>query len=154
VTIPNQFPKLRTDGQPQQSRVQDNVSTLLAPIAAALGRTPLLGGLPAWTNLDVLNGLSSGYVANAFVGPQFHIDGFRYCHVRGKVTNATAGAIALSIARLPSGARPIAYTYFRTIYSLAGATVNLIVQPDGFILPDSIAAGENINFSFEFLAEQ
>lgn len=163
----SQFPKLRTNEQPQQSRTQDNVSQVLTPIATALSATPLLGAPPpAWVAEDFV-GTSWGFYAGvagsnsaSFPHPAHHMDALGYVHIRGAASNASAAlAVDLAVVRLPKGLRPNVAVPFPAVgigATLTAGAFFLVLDTNGFLSTYSVdvPAGEAFSWSFSYLAEQ
>ena len=139
---------------PQQSRVQDNVQSVLGPLAKAVQNTPIMGAAPpAWIRPSLLNGFTAGA---PFPLPAYHRDCLGYVHVKGFVTNFTGAPIAGSTDAfvLPPGYRPNEVRSFPS-FDGAGASQVVGVTPSGrvrFLLAVANAGGASLELSF--LAEQ
>jgi hypothetical protein len=130
----------------QQSRVQDNVNSVLGPVAQALQNTPIMGGpLPTMTAPSLLAGLVNFNII--FYAPMsWHIDALGYVHLGGGVVSA-AGAAANTVAFvLPIQARP---KYVRDFaVEGTGSTAQFVeVLPNGnVVILLAIAAGGYCTF--------
>lgn len=141
---PNRFPILRGPDA-QQSRVQDNVQSVLSPLARALQGTPIMGASqPAWTQVQLLNGFTP-----TASPPSYQVDCIGRVHLRGRAAHV-AGAGPLTVALvLPIEARP-GLTH---LFPAAGtvAVQNVIVGANGNVtILNPLAAGDEISFEFSF----
>lgn len=149
------FPRLYGTPTPGEvpaalARIQDNISTVLGPTAAALQATPIMGAPPpAWIRPPTLN----GWIATGgFAEPAFHRDALGYVHVKGAFTNSLGVANAAVIFTLPIGYRPGEVNLFGVVG--AGAAPQFVtIALDGSVTPTSTAAGDNKHLNFTFLAE-
>lgn len=155
MSIPGQPLKLRDGAQPQQSRVQDNLTALLTPISTALGATPILGAAPpAWISLDVASALVSFVAGSSFLRPSYHVDALRYCHHKGNLTDAGAGTPQGTVLfRLPQEIWP-AYTGYYPAWSGGGAALPwsaFIITPGGVVTnAGALGAGGTYSWDFEY----
>ncbi len=143
------FPKLRgADGQ--ASRVQDNISQQLQPIADALAQTPIMGAAaPEWLTPYLLADFTN--FGGIYAPASFHRDALRYVHGRGLIVTAAGQAIGTQIYILPMGYRPQASQRFVVGGS---ALASIEVSAKGVVsLNRAVAAGANIDVAFDFLAE-
>jgi hypothetical protein len=103
----NAFNRLYDAGQPQQSRVQDNLAALVGPVAKALQNTPIMGAAaPAWVPLALASAFTA---ATGYAAPSMHKDALGYVHVRGRATSAAGvAANATLVPAWPQGFRPSA----------------------------------------------
>lgn len=146
----SRFPILR-GSDVQQSRVQDNVSALVGPVAKALQNTPIMGGAPpAWiapNRLSALADLLGGYHPLGY-----HRDALGYVHVTGGVASATGVAAGTTAFVLAQGYRPAYQVTFMGTTATVGGIVD--VTPDGRVtMVSAVAAGGYYTFEFSFLAE-
>jgi hypothetical protein len=147
------FPRLY-GGTPSESRTQDNVQTVLGPLANRLGATPIMGAAPpAW----IRTALSGGFTTLApLTLPAYHRDALGYVHVKGVLVNLTGAPIAGGVVAftLPAGYRPNESRGFPSNDGAGGAQ-EVVVTPAGavsFLLAVANAGSGSVEFSF--LAEQ
>lgn len=148
----SQFPILRTPEQPQQSRVQDGIASVVNPAVKALQNTPIMGAPPpAWIRPDLLNGWVN--YGNACEVIAFHRDALGYVHAKGVLINNTGGALAAVIMLFPKAHRP-AFTQRFAVMGDAGTSQAISVFATGFAQPIvAVPNGGTCDFAFTFLAE-
>lgn len=151
---PTVFARLRSGAE--LSRVQDQVASVVNPVAQAVGTTPMLGAAPpAWLPADLLNGFT--WVGGTTAQPSSHLDALRYVHTRGFAINNTGGLLTgVPVLRLPSGSWP-AVDFIQPASaqgSIFGTGFNITVTQDGFLIPDDVPNGDSFSWYFSFLAEQ
>jgi hypothetical protein len=101
----NRFSILR-GADVQQSRVQDNVSGLVAPVAKALQNTPIMGAAPpVWTVAQLLNAFTT-FPTLGFGPPSWQLDALGYVHLRGLAFHVAGVAALTDIFVLPIAMRP------------------------------------------------
>lgn len=146
------FPILRGPDA-QQSRVQDNVSALVTPVARALQGTPIMGAPPpAWILATPLNGFSTPSSAG-FPSISFHRDALGYVHVKMSVAHVGGTAALSTIFELPIGYRSKETLPFAGM-AAAGAYQGVFVLANGQVQNRLImAAGAVLYANFSFLAE-
>ncbi len=152
---PTVFPKLRGDGVTEgQSRSQDNVDTVLRPMAQALSKTPIMGAPPpGWTPIVLAAGFA--YTTTNQKLPAFQKDALGYVWAGGGGIQHAAGCAAgTTMFTFPIGHRPSSIIHFAVKGS--GATAQFLeVRSNGDVQVEVlIAAGGFIDFFFSFLAEQ
>lgn len=148
---PVSFPVLRTPQTAQQSRVQDNVQDVLAPLAQRVGSTPIMGAPPPpWIKPSLLAGWSN---LTTRVQSGFHKDALGYMHFRGYLAAGTLSAIAFV---LPAGFRPGETVVFAPyVYNGAPTTGYLEVRTDGGVfLSGPVGTLELSLAGLTFLAER
>ncbi len=134
------------------SRVQDNISATLNPVASALQATPIMGAPPPpWVRPDILNGFSQ--TASPQPVCAFHLDALDYVHVKLALTHAAGTAAGTSAFILPLGFRPLeTLTFMGT--DATGVSTSVTVDNAGNVANFNLmAAGDQILASFIFLAE-
>jgi len=146
----SRFPILRGDDA-QQSRVQDNVSALVGPLAKALQATPIMGAAaPSPILPSLLNGWTSNSTGIAVVS--FHRDALGYVHVGGYAINAVGVAGFATTWLMPLGYRPAALR----IFAVRGTAITpqfVEVGNDGIVRTQlAVAAGGDCTFEFSYLA--
>lgn len=149
--VASRFPVLRGPDA-QQSRVQDNVQALVAPLAKALQNTPIMGApSPAWIQPSPLNGFAN--LGGGFVVLRFHRDALGYVHIQGVVTNAVGCALQTAIFTLPLRYRP-ALSLVQICEATGGTLGSIEVRPTGDVNTRFVvAAGGYLAFVLDFLAE-
>jgi hypothetical protein len=147
----SRFPILRgTDAQ--QSRVQDNVSALVSPLARALQNTPIMGAAPvpyvAPSRQAALADLLGGYAPLGF-----RVDQMGNVHLRGGVLSA-AGVAANTVAFvLPVAARPAYQHDFATTQGPGIFQITSVFSDGRVVMVNAIAAGSWSTFDgVSFLA--
>ena len=145
------FPVLRGP-DPQQSRVQDNVQSVLGPVAKSLQNTPIMGAPPpSWIRPSLLNGWTSDTAGVAVIA--FHRDALGYVHVGGYGVNAAGCAGFTTTWTMPMGYRPRDVR----IFAVRGTSLGLQfveVGPSGDVRTQiAVVAGGNSTFEFSYLAE-
>lgn len=161
------IPKLRDSGQPQQSRVQDNIAQTVQPTIQAVAKTPIGGAPPpAWVRADYLSGSPAVATAFADIAPTsvagatpsqtiFHRDalGYVWMHVAAK-TAAGAGAGA-AVLTLPMKYRPAQTSTVPAFNQTTGAINQLTISPAGLVSTvPAVGAGASVVGYFSFLGEQ
>lgn len=147
------YPKLRNAENPQSSRTQDNVDSVVRPVAAALTNTPIMGAKPpAWILPDLLNGFANAGGIYAAVG--YHKDALGYVHCKGVMAHAAGTAAGTQVMLFAPGYRPGAVQRF-TVEGTAATAQFIAVNGAGVAAVEVlIAAGGTCDFAFSFLAEQ
>lgn len=148
----NRFPVIRGPDA-QQSRVQDNIQGVLAPVARALQNTPVMGAPPpAWILVSVLNGFDSPAQAQ-FDSFAFHKDCLGYVHIKGSAIHAAGTAAFTTLFILPKGYRTLKTRIFAASAS-GGAVQQAFLTNAGEVQNRvAMAAGSSIYLEFSFLAE-
>jgi hypothetical protein len=146
------FPKLRggTDESGEAARRDDNIDSVLRPLATRLANTPIMGAAaPSWVRPDLTAGWTQ--VATPFAKVAYHKDALGYVHLKGLVNNTSGGALATALFTLPIGYRPSETLRFGV---LGGLNVN--ITANGAVTPTAaIGAGNNFEITgVVFLAER
>jgi len=150
----SRFPILRGPDA-QQSRVQDNVQGVLAPVARALQNTPIMGAAsPAWIRPTLLNGFGApAVVAPPFDDVAFTKNALGEVWVKGACSHAAGTAAFTTIFLLPLGYRPSRLRQI-PVSGSAGAAQSVWVLPSGEVQNRILmAAGVSLYPEFSFLAE-
>ena len=105
--VASRFPIIR-GLDPLVSRLQDNVSALVGPVAEALQSTPIMGAAPPpWTLAQLLNGyVSASAFIPGFFPPAWQLDALGYVHLRGGVAHVAGTAAFTTLFILPLAMRP------------------------------------------------
>jgi hypothetical protein len=148
----SRFPVLRGPDA-QQSRVQDSIQGVLAPVAKALQGTPIMGAPPpSWIYGAPLN----GFVAPAlpqFSSIAFMKDALGFVHVQMSATHAVGTAALTTIFILPMGYRSRQTLPFAGMGS-AGAYQGVFMLNTGEVQNRLIMAANAVIYAnFSFLAE-
>ncbi len=151
------FPRLR-GGDPQQTRVQDNIGAQVSSVAKAVAATPMLNGtLPAW----VWYSLTGGFANNTNVGTggtvtapaSRHRDSLGYFHLQGALTHAAGCAAGTVLAVAPMGERP-KYEQRIPVKGTGGTFQCILVSPNGNISVEvAVAAGGSVDLCGSYLAD-
>jgi hypothetical protein len=152
MTTPTKMVKIR-NADAHVSRVQDNVSAVLDPVAQSVGSTPIMGAPPpAWVALSLLADFAqtTGQAVSAY-----HKDALGYVHSKGSVTTAAGQAAGVAVVGpLPLGCRPKEPQRL-SVRGNAGAVQAIVIGIDGTLKLDvAVAAGGTVDLGFSFLAEQ
>lgn len=151
-------PKLREDGSPLASRVQDAIWNTLTPLAKRVGATPIMGASPPpWIRPDIIS--TSGFAqvatgATPFLPvTAFHKDALGYVHGKlGLVTAAGAGPV--TVFPMPVGYRPAETLSF---FGGDGGGVNVwefaVFQNGDLQIVSALGAGGLVVATFTYLAE-
>ena len=151
----SRFPVLRVPGDPLAARVQQNISSVLAPVAKALQDTPIMGAAPPpWQLPQLLNGFTFLYSGALRAGTGFAKDalGYVWCNVTVQNSGGGPAAAGTPIFRFPVGYRPVSPMGFACNAHTSCDPVDLGIDgtvSDGVNLP----AGAHIHLCFAFLAE-
>ena len=151
MSAPANFLKLRGIDA-TQTRTQDNINGTLAPVAAALGATPIMGAPPpAWIRPDILNGY--GQLAAPLPLCAYHKDALGYVHTKIALDHA-AGAVAGTVAFVyGSGYRPSETLTFSGC-DAAGVLMAMTLDSAGNLSNlAALAAADTVRMCFSFLAE-
>ncbi len=164
MALSSKFAKVLDKADPQQSRVQDNVNSVLEPVARYVQATPIMGAPPpAWiypnfADANWSNALIAG-TTPPFLGTTaklaFHKDALGYVHFKGLVTSATNRASAQLMFTLPSGYAPKDVLFFNC-YSTTGTANDdtIVIYPTGAVACGTITAGKSVDLAcIIFLAE-
>jgi len=147
----SQFPKLRNGEQPQQSRVQDNISQTVGPVVAAVNKTPMGGAAPPpWVSLALAGGFAN-VTGNAVAAS--HLDALKYVHLKFGVANAAGCAANTAMLTLPAGQMPLETIRFAVRGT--GATAQFItITNAGVVSVDvAVAAAGTVDGYVSFLGE-
>lgn len=145
------FPKLR-GADAQQSRVQDNVSAQLQPIAQALSVTPIMGTVPQWIASELLNGWVN--FGSPFATAAYYKDALMRVWSRGTLSNPTGAPLAAVVLKFPLGLRP-AQRQRLPVVGDSGTFNFLTVDVDGTVTPGgtAIPSPGSLDLFFSFLAD-
>jgi hypothetical protein len=146
------FPRLRSDEQPQQSRVQDGIQATLGPVAQALLATPIMGVQPAWTapTLDK----AFGNIGGTFAVAGYYKDSLFRVWSKGVLTTAAGVAGGALVFTFPSGYRP-AEVQRKAVEGDAATAQFISISPTGAVTVEvAIGAGGSLDIDFSFLAER
>jgi len=135
---------------PNANRQTDAISRLVEPVCKAVMATPIMGAKPpAWIRPPLENGFID---LSGWVPARYHKDALGYVHVQAAVTSPGGAAAGSTVFTLPVGARP-GLAMLVSAYIAAPGAVG--VYPQGNVATIGvIAAGQSLQFSFSFLAEQ
>jgi hypothetical protein len=146
------FPRLRSDEQPQQSRVQDGIQGTLGPLAQALNATPIMGSAPVWIPVDLDPAFAN--FGGAFATAAYYKDSLMRLWAKGVLVTAAGVAPAATVATLPFGFRP-AQTQRKAVEGNGGTAQFISIAPTGICTVELVvAAGGTVDFDFSFLVEQ
>lgn len=137
---------------PGANRQTDTIARLVEPVAKAVMATPIMGAKPpAWIRPPLQSGFRDR--GGGYVPVRYHRDALGYVHVQGYVTSPAGAAGGAPIATLPPGFRPDYGLGFVANFS-GGFNVVGLSAAGVMVVVYAVAAGQGLNFTFNFLAEQ
>jgi|ERR1700755_929071 len=147
----SRFSLLRQEGDPLASRLQDNINTVLQPLAKNLNATPIMGAPPPpWIKPDLQGDLANA--GGGFATAGYHKDALGYVHVKAVLQTAAGLASGATLFVLLMGFRP---SEILRVPDASGVAQSYDVNPDGRITASSAIAGPAFpQLLFDFLAEQ